>query len=75
MREAPYECPQCGNRKKWKEEVNIFTSGVPTAAFGRIRLFGLGGIFGSPLRKLFGLNKVSYRCGKCGFHKKYMLDD
>ena len=72
MKDIPKACPQCGNRKGWQEEIDPFTSGVPTAAFGRV-FFGQRGILLWPIRKLFGLNEVTYCCKSCGFRKKYPL--
>ena len=68
MKDIPKVCPQGGNRKGWEEEINPFTSGVPTAAFGRV-FFGQRGILLWPIRKLFGLNKVTYYCKTAAFER------
>lgn len=71
----PAKCPKCGRAKTWKEEVNPFTSGVPTA-FGRVRTgVMVKGLFAKPIKRAMGFYEVTYRCRGCGFRKKYELPD
>ena len=73
MANIPSSCPGCGSRQ-WKERINAFTSGIPTAGGGRIRLISLRGFFAEPVKRKLGFYRVKYRCGKCGFEEKYDLD-
>ena len=67
MDSIPKKCPKCGNAKAWKEEVNPYTSGVPTA-FGRVRTgIVVKGLFAKPIKQALGFYKVTYRCRNCGF--------
>jgi predicted nucleic-acid-binding Zn-ribbon protein len=71
MNAIPSQCPKCGKAKPWKEEVNPFTSGIPTAGLGRVRIGTPRGILAGPIMRLLGYYKVTYRCHACGYREKY----
>ena len=75
MRGIPSKCPRCGKSKPWREEINVFRSGLPLGAFGRLRLGVPFGLFARPLRKAMGCYRVTYRCGRCGHREEYDLPD
>ena len=75
MTDIPSKCPKCGNIKSWKEDINPFTSGIPTA-FGRVRTgVAIRGLLSGPFKRALGFYKVTYRCHNCGFQKKYDLPE
>lgn len=59
-------CPLCKEITEWKEVINPFTTGIPIGNKIRFSLFHTQG---------FGFYKVTYRCGKCGYEKKYDYRD
>ncbi|MBQ3214737.1 MAG: hypothetical protein IJB11_01315 [Oscillospiraceae bacterium] len=71
MSTIPAQCPKCGKAQFWKEEVNPFTSGIPTSGLGRVRICAPRGVLARPIMRLLGYYKVTYRCHHCGFSKKY----
>ncbi len=75
MAGIPEKCPACGNRAQWKEQINIFTSGIPIGGKARFHLFSIRGLFAYPIKKALGFYTVTYRCRECGFREKYPLDD
>ena len=75
MAGIPSKCPKCRAAKAWKEEVNPFTSGIPTP-FGRVRSgIVIKGLLARPIERAMGFYKVTYRCHKCGFRKEYSIDE
>lgn len=73
MAGIPLRCPSCGSTQ-WKEKINAFTGGIPTAGGGRLRLLSIRGVFAESIKEKLGFYRVKYRCGKCGFEEKYDLD-
>jgi hypothetical protein len=73
MGNIPQKCPKCGKVKTWKEKVNSFHSGVPTA-FGRVQI-GMKGLFAKPVKQALGFYKVTYQCHFCGFQEEFELED
>ena len=71
MAGIPSRCPNCGNTKAWKEEVNAFKSGIPAGAFGRIRFGAPRGLLARPFMRAAGYFNVTYRCRSCGFRREY----
>ena len=59
MAGIPSQCPERGNAKTWKKEINI------------IRFVSIRGLFAEQIKKALGYYKVTYRCHSCGFHQKY----
>ena len=75
MGNIPQKCPKCGKVKPWKEKVNPYTSGVPTAC-GRVRTgIIVKGLFAKPVKQALGFYKVIYRCHYCGFQKEFELEE
>ena len=71
MSHIPSKCPRCGKNGLWREEINPFRAGIPTG-FGRIRIgFVSKGLFSGLIKRKLGLNKVTYRCRRCGFKRDY----
>ena len=75
MSGIPSKCPNCGKRNAWKEEVNIFKSGISIGGITRIRI-GIGrGLLARPIMKALGCYKVTYRCRNCDFREEYDTED
>lgn len=75
MNGIPTKCPKCGRAKTWKEEVNIFKSGILVRGLGRVRFGTPRGLLAKPFMKAAGYYKVTYRCHNCGFQKEFDLSE
>lgn len=75
MSGIPSKCPKCGRTKAWKEEVNVFKSGISVGGLGRIRIGVSRGILSRLVNKAMGCYKVTYHCHNCGFRKEYETED
>ena len=73
MKNAPFECPKCGEEKGWRclndpadDEMGRGKQAIIQGAFG---------LLGLALAKAFYKGKpLVYRCDKCGYTEKYKPD-
>ncbi len=73
MKEAPFECPKCGEEKGWKclndpsnNEMSRFKQALIQSGFGSLGLGIAKAIYkGKPLK---------YHCDKCGYEASFKPD-
>ncbi len=73
MNDIPECCPQCGDKKAWKEVINPVTTGIPLGKHIRISFLSVRGLFSGVIKDKLGMNKVNYYCKNCGFEGFYDL--